>query len=198
MLVENVIPFGVNYFIYVILKRGLEKEYINFFDFLIKRCKEENYYFRYRYLPFKPYGYKFCIHVMEKLGLIEKINKSTRGTWKIKNINEIKKILDILKRCEEDENFRESTLKLMNNLNYEKLSNQNILWRVARLIAKKEGINPTDALVSISIAYYIENYGEDREIKEIIKKIKIMNMLNFLLFDEHADAVKDEVQINIE
>ena len=189
MLLKSGNDVAFDYFIYFILKSKNEAGYFDFFTHLKERYENGKFFFKYRTLEVKPPKYRVGVFIMEKLGMLKCVNKKTTHTWKISDIYKIEKAMKILERCKNDDNHRKKLLKVLES-EYKLVSNNTILWDTARLIAKKEDTRPADALIGIAIAYYIENYGEDEEIREIVNTIKIIRTLGKIFRNGSGDYWK--------
>ena len=66
-------------------------------------------------------------------------------------------------------------VKCINNSIYSNM--QSIMYSIGRMIATKEKCSTIDAITSILIVYYIDNYGEDEFIKKILEKIERLKKL---------------------
>lgn len=164
-----------------ILKKDILKESIVFFDELITRYKKGSHFFKYSQIKskFKQIGY--VMSYMNGAGILEKYNKHT---WKIVDFESLKRIYLFLQMCYVDENeYQRALTKYSGDLFVNGL--QKLMYKVGRLIAEKEQCDVIDAITSILIAYYVENYGEDDKIKEIIKNVKMLKRLATKWSDNH-------------
>jgi len=172
---------------YYIVKYDLLDDYIKFFQMLKDSYDKGHSIFKYKNLQFIPPKYPLIFKYLRILGIIEKANDGKRNIWKIVNISLLNELYDILEEYKKDGNKREKILKKFNN-DYLINDMQSIMYKVGGMITKKEGGHIPDVLASIGIAYYVENYGMDNEIKKIIECLETLKQLDKIQMEvNHAN-----------
>lgn len=155
----------INAILSFVVKRNIIEDTLKLLNELIKIYNEKSPYFKFKKLKSKPKCCQYILHHLRLAGIIEKQSKN--GNWKIVDYETLKKIYLNLQRCYVDEKER-NKWKYMGDMTYNNM--QGIMYSVGRMIGIKENCSTVEAITSILIAYYIENYGEDEFIKGILKK----------------------------
>jgi len=152
-----------------IIKHDIIEDTLKFLNELIEIYKKKSPYFKFKKIKNKPKCCQYLLSYLHFAGIIEKYSRN--GGWKIVDYNALKRIYLNLQKCYVDDKEREKMrMKYSGDIIYSSM--QSIMYSIGRMIGIKEKCPPVEAITSILIAYYIENYGEDEFIKEILRKLE--------------------------
>ena len=102
------------------------------------------------------------------------IRKYSKYIWEVIDYNSLKETCLKLQECYDDYNERERILRrydggaIHNGM-------QGMMYEIGRHIAINEGCTTIEAITSILIAYYVDNYGKDDFIKEQLEKFNVLD-----------------------
>jgi len=157
-----------------VVKHDIIDETIKFLNELIERYKKKSPYFKYKKINNKFKCGQYLITYLHLAGIINKY--SNNGSWKIVDYDTLKRVYLNLQKCYVDEEEKERMKqKYSGDLIFSGM--QSIMYSVGRMIAIKEKCSTVEAITSILIAYYIENYGEDEFIKDVLNKMKLIDKI---------------------
>ena len=155
----------------IVVRNDIIEDALKFLDELMEIYENKSPYFKYKKIKNKPKCCQYILFCLHSAGIIKR--HSRNGVWKIDNYDALKRICMRLQKCYEDkEEMERIKRKHSGGVLYNDI--QSVMYKVGREIAIKEKCSTIEAITSILIAYYIENYGKDDFIKDILRKMKII------------------------
>ena len=134
----------------LILKTGRIDEYLELIQKMIDFYHHGKVYFKRKNFDNVPPGYQNFIIGLRLYGIITQSNGGKKKTWKIIDIEKLKRIHEELIKCKNDAKYR--ILKLSSSQDFQ--NKQKIMYDLARIIANKLNKNAVDVIFDALIHKY--------------------------------------------
>jgi len=172
MMVGNINSYVIGSMMAFVIKKGVIYDTIKFLEQMLKTFEKQSKYIKIKELH-KPKCYRSILHYLRLAGVIKKYSKYI---WEVIDYNSLKETCLKLQECYDDYNERERILRrydggaIHNGM-------QGMMYEIGRHIAINEGCTTIEAITSILIAYYVDNYGKDDFIKEQLEKFNVIDSI---------------------
>lgn len=149
-----------------ILKTGRIDEYLELIQKMIDFYHHGKVYFKRKNFDNVPPGYQNFIIGLRLYGIITQSNGGKKKTWKIIDIEKLKRIHEELIKCKNDAKYR--ILKLSSSQDFQ--NKQKIMYDLARIIANKLNKNVVDVIFDALIHKYGNMFKDNRTFKKLLEK----------------------------